>query len=257
MALNMACPGCGAKLALDDALAGRTVRCPRCQVSFQAPGGAAGPPEVPSPAPPASRPTPPQGVQAQLPATMIANRMVAGRICPQCKTPIQLGQPVQNCLSCMGSYHQGCWGGACVDIACPSRATMLAPTGGGPQAPPVDASRATRPCPFCGEVVDAAAIKCRFCNEWLDEKMRGGGPQAAAAKKLAGESLTAAIIGIFCCQIILGPFAIVKGNRANSMLQEIGQPTDGRATAGVIIGWIDTILGAIVLFARISGNLRF
>ena len=256
MSLNMACPGCGAKLALDDALAGRTVRCPRCQVSFQAPGGQ-GVPEVPSPAPPPSRPTPPGGVPAQLPATMMANRMVAGRICAGCSTPIQLGQPVQNCISCMTSYHQGCWRGACANAACPTRATMLTPSGPGPQQPFHDPSRATRPCQFCGEVVDAAAIKCRFCNEWLDEKMRGGGPQAAAAKKLATESLIAGLVGLVCCGIILGPFAISKGNKSNGMLTELGQPTDGRATAGVVLGWIDVAFFIIFVLAKMGGGLRF
>lgn len=256
MPLNMSCPGCGAKLVLDDNFAGRTVRCPRCQNTFQAPGGG-GVPEVPSPAPPPSRPTPPGGVPAQLPATMMANRQVAGRTCPRCNTPIQLGQPVQNCLSCMTSYHQGCWTGACSDASCPSRATALAPASAGPQQPAFDPSRPTKPCQFCGEVVDAAAMKCRFCNEWLDDRMRAGGPQAAAAKKLAGESLACGIIGLICCGIILGPFAISKGNKANGMLREMNQPTDGRATAGIVLGWIDVAFFIIYMLMQAGGRGRF
>ncbi len=319
MPLNMSCPGCGAKLVLDDAFSGRQVRCPRCQNTFQAPGGGAVP-EIPSPAPPASSPTPPGGMPVQLPArmlanrhiagrtcpkcntpiqlgvavqnclacsssyhqecwtgacsvptcsshpqppglalpaTMMANRQVAGKTCPRCNTPIQLGQPVQNCQSCSTSYHQGCWTGACTSAACPSRATVLAPMSAGPQQPPLDPSRPTKPCQFCGEVVDAAAMKCRFCNEWLDDRMRAGGPQGAAAKKLAGEALACGIIGLFCCGIILGPFAISKGNKANGMLQEMGQPTDGRATAGVVLGWIDVVLGVLFIFMRIAGNAAF
>jgi len=194
----------------------------------------------------------------QLPATMMANRQVAGRTCPRCNTPIQLGQPVQNCLSCMTSYHQGCWTGACADAACPSRATTLAPAGAGPQQPSYDPSRPTKPCPFCGEVVDAAAMKCRFCNEWLDDRMRGGGPKAAAAKKLAGEALAAGVIGLICIMgwigIILGIFAIVKGNRSNRMLQDLGLPTDGRATAGVVLGWIEIVIFIILILVGVSGT---
>lgn len=33
---------------------------------------------------------------------------------------------------------------------------------------------ATKDCPYCGETIQAVAVKCKHCGEYLDEKVRAG-----------------------------------------------------------------------------------
>ncbi len=47
--------------------------------------------------------------------------------------------------------------------------------------PPLPQSRhqgRTKPCPFCAEMIRYAAIKCRFCGEFLSGDRRPGDPKA-------------------------------------------------------------------------------
>lgn len=50
-----------------------------------------------------------------------------------------------------------------------------------------DAGEATRPCPACGETIKAAAKKCKFCGEFLDERLRAQrrAPAAVPVGRLA------------------------------------------------------------------------
>ena len=82
-------------------------------------------------------------------------------------------------------------------------------------------------------------------NPYSPSGVSGQNDQVVAEiKKQAMASLIWGIVGIFCCGIVLGPFAVYRGNKAKRLIAEhnVGQEFGGQATAGLICGWIGIVL---------------
>lgn len=88
--IRFSCPGCGATYSVDDAKAGKTGKCPKCQGQFVIPAAADGPPPLPSAPAPAADPGAPveiapcPGCQARL--SVAASDLGVNVECPYCKT---------------------------------------------------------------------------------------------------------------------------------------------------------------------------
>lgn len=72
--------------------------------------------------------------------------------CPECGTPLSQGDSF--CTKC----------GATAFLSQPPNQPLA---GGAAPAPPQTPALSTKRCPYCGEEIQLAAIKCRFCNSDL------------------------------------------------------------------------------------------
>lgn len=72
---------------------------------------------------------------------------------------------------------------------------------------------------------------------------------AKEIKSQAIASLVVGIISFICCGIVLAPFAIYRGNKAKSLIDQtgIGREHRGTAQAGFIIGIISLVLNILIL----------
>ncbi len=59
-------------------------------------------------------------------------------------------------------------------------------------------------CPFCAELIQNEAIKCRFCGEFLDKPIENASEEPKAVKTKWYFSTSAIVIALLC----LGPLAL-------------------------------------------------
>lgn len=74
-----------------------------------------------------------------------------------------------------------------------------------PAPSPADEEGDRRPCPMCGEMIKATAVKCRYCGEIFDpelkkaEKKKKGGADAEGASMTSGDWVVAVLCPTIGC----------------------------------------------------------
>ncbi len=160
---------------------------------------------------PASAPTP---SGPRLPAAMRANKVIAGKECPACKAPIDLGVQVHNCEKCGASHHEQCWDqhGGCAAEACQGGLQLREEP---EKERASDDGGETQPCKFCGEAIKVGARKCRFCGEYQSERDRQA--QVQRTSNSADDNLSSGewVVAIICAGIgcIVGIIWCIQGKK--------------------------------------------
>lgn len=156
MPIQFSCP-CGKKLSVADAHAGKQGKCPQCGQVLTVPVPAAAAASGGIPMPPALGGA--QGVAAQAAPSAATKRM-----CAICQSPITPHEAAAPCPGCQAPYHVECWeeNQGCAIYGC---GQVPQTEGRGELEIPVSFwGQEEKPCPSCGQTIQAAAVRCRHCG---------------------------------------------------------------------------------------------
>ncbi len=114
--------------------------------------------------------------------------------------------------------------------------------------------------PFCGDcLVEIQGQKyCGACKVMALKGQPAVVEEATIPCKEANEALTYAIVGLFCCGIILEPIALSKASKARQMMALNPQLSgSGKVTAATIIAIVGLVLWVVGLIVRASQRANF
>ena len=82
--------------------------------------------------------------------------------------------------------------------------------------------------------------------------------EATIPCKEANEALTYAIVGLFCCGIILEPIALTKAAEARRLMASNPRLAgSGKVTAATITAIVGLVLWVVGIIVRVSGHSKF
>jgi uncharacterized membrane protein len=98
-------------------------------------------------------------------------------------------------------------------------------------------------CPICNQQIQDAALRCRYCKNWLVGPDLGGEAYLAAFAKYpatSGMAIASMVLGILWIYWIGSIVALVLGYLALREIRQNPQRIEGKgmATAGIVLGWV-------------------
>lgn len=116
-------------------------------------------------------------------------------------------------------------------------------------------------CPVCGLAIQDAAVKCRYCKNWIVTPW-GGPPYptlvSSAPASTSGLAIASMVLGILWIYWIGSIVALVLGYLALGEIRKDPQRLEGRgmAIAGIVFGWVGvaTLILVIVMGVYFFGQ---
>jgi uncharacterized membrane protein len=115
-------------------------------------------------------------------------------------------------------------------------------------------------CPNCGQEIQEAAIKCRYCKNWLVTPGQHSAYSATAPvfPSTSGMAIASMVVGILWIYWIGSIVALVLGYLALREIRQNPERIDGKgmAIAGIVLGWIGvaTLLVALTVGVYVWKN---